>query len=1141
MHDLVVTPPETPAGLRRARAPGRLRRYGVALAATAVALAISLALRDFLAPTVFLVVWSAVVVSAWYGGRGPALLTALAGAVSVNHLLLAPGGGGMAPSPANVVRLAFFVALSLLIGSMRESLDALRMQAEARAAEAVRAAARMEEQAEEAQALAEELEEQAVEAEALSAELEAANRLLREGLSAQLAEAQRIARLGSWQWEVEGDRVEWSDEMYRLYGLEPGSVAVSLETFLERVHPEDRGRLRAAVETSLRTGEAFELDHRTHLPGGGTRTLRARGAVERGPDGRVARMWGTGQDVTAEREAEEAARRLAAERAARAAAEAGRARVEGVLESLGEGFMALDREWRCTYANHHAERMLGRPRAELLGCMADDLLPGGEEAREALRRVMTTRRAAELETRVPGGGGWIAVRAYPWEDGLAVFWRDVTERRTAQEQRARLAAIVESSDDAILSKTLDGTILSWNGGAERLYGWSAREVVGRSVSLVIPPDRPGELPMLLERLARGEHIAGFETSRLRRDGSRVEVILTLSPLHGDGGEVVGASVIARDVTERRRAEAGLRYLAEVSRALATSLDSATLLATVARLSVPAVADFCAVYEVEDGRPRAVEVLHVEPVQAPLARAALDPLAARAAGTEPPGEPVLLAEVDGAARDGLAGGGEHRDLLDALAPVSLLLVPFRAGERVAGVLAFGSSVSGRRFSAATQALAEEVARRVGIAVENARLHAAEGVARRAAERAAEWIARLQATTAALSEARTVEEVASGALRQVMAPLEARAGWMGLVAPEGDAIERVGSLGFAPEVVAHFQRIPLDAPFPLSEAVRTGQVVCLESREEMERRFPSVPDWGQRTAYAAWAVAPMLVEGRPVGGLVLSFREPRTFGPETRGFLLAVARQAALALERARLFEAERRARAEAEAANRAKFDFLTTMSHELRTPLNAIAGYVELMEMEIRGPITPQQREDLGRIRRSQTHLLGLINDVLNFARVETGHVHFEIEDVPLDETLAGMEALVAPQVLAHGLTYEHRRSDPGATVRADRDKLRQIVLNLLSNAVKFTPPGGHVWLESEVVDGRAEVRVGDSGPGIPADKLATIFEPFVQVNAGYTRTSEGTGLGLAISRDLARAMGGDLGVESWPGEGSVFTLVLPAG
>jgi signal transduction histidine kinase len=459
--------------------------------------------------------------------------------------------------------------------------------------------------------------------------------------------------------------------------------------------------------------------------------------------------------------------------------------------------------------------------------------------------------------------------------------------------------------------------------------------------------------------------------------------------------------------------------------------------------------------------------------------------------------------------------------------------------VLGAILLATSGSGRRYGPAELELAEELGRRAATAVDNARLHQAERVARRGAERAAAQTARLQAVTAALSEARTPEEVAAAALRLSMESLGASAGWFGQLGADGKAVERVHSTGFGEAVVRRFRSIPLDAPVPLADAVRTGRIVCLETREEMERRYPQVGDVGQRDGFGAWAVAPMCVDGRAVGGIVLSFPQARAFDDDTQAFLLAVGRQGALALERARLYEAERCARAEAEAANRAKFEFLTTMSHELRTPLNAIAGYVDLLDLGIRGPLTDEMRSDLGRIRRSQTHLLGLINDVLNFARIETGHVHFDLRAVPLGEVLGEVEELIAPQVQARGLAYEYRPPGAGAVARADPEKVRQIVLNLLSNAVKFTPGGGRVVLSGHAEDGRVCVQVEDTGIGIPGDKLGTIFEPFVQVNAGYTRTTEGTGLGLSISRDLARAMGGDLTVESREGEGSAFTLVLP--
>ena len=239
------------------------------------------------------------------------------------------------------------------------------------------------------------------------------------------------------------------------------------------------------------------------------------------------------------------------------------------------------------------------------------------------------------------------------------------------------------------------------------------------------------------------------------------------------------------------------------------------------------------------------------------------------------------------------------------------------------------------------------------------------------------------------------------------------------------------------------------------------------------------------------------------------------------------------------EAER-TRLQAEAASRAKSDFLRVMSHELRTPLNAIGGYTELMELELRGPITEEQRRDLGRIRASQQHLLGLISGVLDLSRIESGRVAYQLESIALDPFLAAIDDLVGPQATAKFVTLEYTPAEPGLAVRADAEKLRQIMLNLISNAIRHTPANGRIDLTAAAASPTmVAIAVADTGAGIAADARERIFEPFVQLDRTLTSLHEGLGLGLSISRDLARGMGGDLTVDSRLGEGARFTLSLP--
>jgi PAS domain S-box-containing protein len=459
---------------------------------------------------------------------------------------------------------------------------------------------------------------------------------------------------------------------------------------------------------------------------------------------------------------------------------------------------------------------------------------------------------------------------------------------------------------------LDGTIQTWNGGAEQLFGYRADEAVGKPVSILYPPERLGELDEIIERLHRGESIEQLETVRRRKDGTDIHVVLSISPVRTSSGEIAGTAIV-HDIGDGRRREDFQRFLVEASRLLAINLDYRETLSRVAHLTLVHLADWCLVeIATSENSLSEVAVAHRDPDKAELVRemrrlyppdADRPDISSRVLTT---GKAELIPSVSDALLGNVAQNDDHLRMLRELGPRSLMVVPLRARERTLGTILLARVGCAEPFAPEDLELAEDLGRRASLAIDNSTLHRSERQARRQAEQAVKRITGLQAVTAALSRAVTPAAVAEVFVRQGVEAVGASGGFVRLLTPDGRKLRMEATVGYSEQFNDAYGTLPLTSTLPGVEIFRTGSDCYFGSAAAAAAASPELARELAATGHEALAFAALQVDGRPIGLTALSFADPRAFDDDDRELLRMLASQCSLALERARLYEAERQA-------------------------------------------------------------------------------------------------------------------------------------------------------------------------------------------------------------------------------------------
>ena len=1067
-------------------------RYGVAVLSLIVATLVRSSLHPILGPNQpFITFLLAVLATAWFAGLGPSLLTLTAGGVVALYLFVPPEFSFRITGAAQLVGLILYVTVGLT--------GILIIEAQRRARARAEANARLAHERSDELGRQSEGREEAERALAVNQEY--------------LTLALEAARIGAWQWDIKTGALTWSDSLEPLHGLAPGAFEGTFEAFLKLVHPADRDHVARAVNEAVERGTGYDAEFRVVWPDGSVHWMQGIGKVFRDEAGNPARMTGLGLDITERKRAEEALRnseRMLAQ--AQRMARVGSWELElGEQDNLSRGGLRWSDETFRIFGYEPGEVEVNN---ELFFAAVHPA------EREAVRRAVDEALRAgvpyEIEHRIrrPDGAErvvhqWGEIVKDPGRRSVRMLGtcQDVTERRRAQEalreSEERLQLAQRAANVGTWEWNLKTDEVVWSEGIYALLGLEQESNwpdLKRWFEFIHPDDRAGARASV-ERLVAAGGVDFYHEFRVVRADGAVRWLASKGQLmRGADGAAERLIGVNLDITERKQAEESLQLHSRVLESMAEGVS---------------VAD-------EQGI-----ILYTNPAEDAIfgyGRGELVGQPVTVQNTYPPeeNERVVAEVVEQLRTRGVWQGEFSNRKKDGTA--------FTTYARISAL-----DLGDKKYWVCVQ---EDITERKARERERAELLARERAARAAAEDAASRIARLQTITAGLTETLTREQVVEVICEQVMKALGANGCALVAPSPDGRELQVLRATGYPPELVERWRRFPVEADAPLTEAIRTGKPFIAETGAERDARYPRMRESLRELGPGALIAVPLVAQGRAVGGLGLTFAGDKRFDAAERAFLLALAGQCAQALERARLYEAERNARAQAEVANRAKDEFLATVSHELRTPLTAILGWSKMMRGgQLNEELAARAVEVIERNANAQAQL---IEDLLDITRIIAGRLRLDVQDVELVPVIEAAVESVRLAAEAKGVRLQTVLDPRAGPVSGDAARLQQVIWNLLSNAIKFTPRGGRVQVRLARAGSHVELTVSDTGIGISPDFLPYVFERFRQADPTTTRVYGGLGLGLAIARHLVELHGGAIEAASpGGGLGATFTVRLP--